>query len=124
MPDRYTGEIFITNEDYYPGDDEDDIREEDAAAEEPDPVFVVLWKNGHVSIHDEHWVSNAYDMTDCNSMDDVNQILATDQDKNLVPITLNDQYKINEDQECPLHFAACAIMAGTRRVGTVIYTDH
>lgn len=89
-----------------------------------DTTFVVVWDDGRVTSSNNSWVSEAYDMADCDYMDGVKSIHAVNEKCELVKITLGDQHRINTDDENPFRFAAAPIMAGKRRVGRVTFTDH
>ena len=87
-------------------------------------VFAVVWDDGTVSAVDGKRVSEMYDRADCDGMESAIAILAADQDGQPVKVTVGESRKINTDQECPFRYAESPIMAGTRRVGTVTFTDH
>lgn len=89
-----------------------------------DPVFVVLWHDGNVTTTNNSWVSEAYDMADCDYMEGVKQIFAVNEKCELVPITVGESHPINQDQEEPFRYASAPIMAGERQVGCVTLTDH
>ncbi len=89
-------------------------------------VFVVEWTDGTFSSKSAEWVSDTIDLADSDLGDCVKQILATDENGNLVPIRVGKQERVNDDYEgCRLlYFAHSKIYAGKRHVGTVGWTDH
>jgi hypothetical protein len=88
------------------------------------PVFAIVWENGAVSAADGRRVSEMHDMADCDGMEGVKGVYAADADGKLLEIAVGESRKINTDQELPFRYATSPIMAGTRRVGAVIHTDH
>lgn len=138
MPDTYAGEYTNEPPAWYPGDDDDEPVFSDGTAapvdrmphcyDEPgekvgDP-FVVVWDDGSVSSKSEAWVSESFDMADCQDVDGVREILATDENGELVPVRVGDSQRINTDEEFPVRYANAQIFAGTRCVGHVTFTDH
>jgi hypothetical protein len=119
MADRYEGEIWAG-----PGDGED----EELTAEEADPPtglpFVVQWEDGSFSVKSEKWVSETYDMADCDYGEGVKQIYAANERDELVKISLGQREKINTDQEFPFRFERSPVYADTRIAGYVTWTDH
>jgi hypothetical protein len=88
------------------------------------PVFTIVWENGTVSAADGRRVSEMHDMADCDGMEGAAGIYAADEDGVLVRIEVGGSRKINTGEEYPFRYAAAPIMAGTRQVGAVTYTDH
>lgn len=86
--------------------------------------FVILWEDGSVSAKDNAWVSSAYDMRDCDAMEGIKNILAADEDGDLVPVTLGPFRRLDTDEEWAFRYGAASLLAGTRIAGTVTYTDH
>ncbi len=116
-------------ESYYSGEYGNEPRDftSDYDPDVPDPIgnpFVVQWTDGTFSTKSERWVSDTFDMADCDYGEGVSKILAADENGNLVPVHMGESRKINEDQEFPLHYARSRIYAGTRVVGHVTYSDH
>ncbi len=109
---------------WYPGDDEPVSLEDEAADAPIGETFAVVWRDGTVSAKGGSWVSESYDMADCDYMDAVKEVLAADENGRLVPVTLGKQQKTVTDDETPFRYATAPIMAGTRQVGTVTFTDH
>jgi hypothetical protein len=100
-----------------------------AALEEEDgesvpEAFVVVRDNGAITVETEHWVSEIYDMADCDYHEGIKVILALNEDGNLVPVEIGKPKPINTDEEYPFYYARAPIMAGKRRAGSVTYTDH
>lgn len=89
----------------------------------PDTLFVVVWDDGSITTANNRAVSNMYDMADCDHMDGVKSIHATDENCELVKIDVGPQRRDNSDFDS-IYFATAPIMAGKRRVGTIHFTDH
>lgn len=87
--------------------------------------FVVLWNDGSLTSKSEQWVSETYDLADCDYGEGVRAIYAPDQNGKLVQIRPGKTWaKINTDQEYPFRYARSPIMAGERIAGYVTLTDH
>ena len=90
-----------------------------------DKIFVVVWDDGHVSVHGESDVSQMYDRADCDQMDGVTEVLAVGTDGKLQPVKVGESRKINTDEEMPFRYASAVITTTDGRVvGRVVYTDH
>jgi hypothetical protein len=91
--------------------------------------FVIVWEDTdgdwNLSLASAGEVSDLYDMADCNSMENVKDILAVDPDSlKLVPVRIGSQTPINTDQENPFRYASSPLLAGNKQVGTITWTDH
>ena len=87
--------------------------------------FVVQWEDGTYSTKSEQWVSETYDLADCDYGDGVKEIMAADENGKLVPIHIGQQERLDNDEEYPpLYFAHSQIYAGNRKAGIVRHTDH
>ncbi len=87
-------------------------------------VFVVQWNDGTFSTKSGSYISEMYDMADTGYGDEVKQVLAADEHGDLVPVRVGEQERVKSDEEFPLYYAYAPIYAGTKKVGTVAYTDH
>lgn len=88
--------------------------------------FVVVWDNGHMAIKNHAEVSHMYDLSDCDYMDGVAGVYAVNEKNELVKVTLG---KLERDADydpegSTMVYAYTAIFAGSRRVGSVAWTDH
>lgn len=89
--------------------------------------FVVVWDNGTMSVKTGPEVSHMYDLSDCDYMDGVKAVYAVNENSELVPVTLGKLDRdpdYNPDSGGSIVYAYSAIMAGTKRVGTVHWSDH
>lgn len=88
--------------------------------------FVVVWDNGHTAIKSGQEISHMLDLADCDMCDGVAGIYSVNEQNELVKISVGKMERDSDyDPEgSSLVFAYAPIMAGTRRVGTLAYTDH
>lgn len=98
--------------------------EDEAPGERVGDPFVVVWEDGSVSARNEAWVSESFDMADAYGEEGVKSVLAIDENGDLVPIRVGEQERINTHEEFPFRYATAPVYAGTKRVGTVTFTDH
>ena len=85
--------------------------------------FVVMWEDGTFTTASGKRVSDMYDMADCDAMEGVKSVHAVDENGELVKVVIGPQRRDNSDFDS-VHYATAPIMAGSRRVGTVHFTDH
>lgn len=90
--------------------------------------FIVVWKNGTLGALNGRQVSHMYDLSDCDQMDEVAAVYAVNEDNELVKVVLGDLTRDGDydpdSRSGSIVYAYSAIMAGTKRVGTVHWTDH
>lgn len=87
--------------------------------------FILVWKHGILSTMDEGQFSRMYDMADCDTMDNVIGVYAVNEENKLVEIKVGALQRYEDDlDESPFYYGVSAVYAGSRRVGTIHYTDH
>jgi hypothetical protein len=70
-------------------------------------------------------VSNMYDLSDCDYMDDVVGVYAVDENNELVKVRLGETRRDSDpESENSLYYASSPVFAGQRQVGTINWTDH
>ncbi len=90
----------------------------------PEKPFIVLYDTGDLAVKTSREVSHMYDLSDCDYMDGVKAVYAVSQECELVPVTLGETVKDDDPGSNSIVYAYTKIMAGTRHVGTVHWTDH
>jgi hypothetical protein len=92
--------------------------------ETPEPKIVLVWDDGSVTLSSMADFSYHYDLADCDAMDGVVGMYGVNENNKIVEITVAESVPVNTDQEYPFYYAASAVLAGERRLGSVTYTDH
>jgi len=87
--------------------------------------FIVLYDSGVIAQKSGREISHMYDLSDCDYMDGVKAVYAVSQECELVPVTLGETVKDPDYPETDsIVYAYSTILAGTRVVGHVHWTDH
>lgn len=89
--------------------------------------FILVWEHGILSTMDEGQISRMYDMADCDTMESIVGVYAVNEENKLVEVVVGtlQRYQADTDPNDYLfYYGYSAIYAGSRRVGTIHYTDH
>lgn len=87
--------------------------------------FVVVYDNGAVSVKTNDEVSHMYDLSDCDYMEGVAGVYAVNESNELVKVRLGALTRHDSDLDnSTIVYASSDILAGSRRVGSVAWTDH
>lgn len=81
-------------------------------------------RTGSISSKSAAWYSDSLDMADCDYMEGVKSVHATNENGVLVLVTTGKSEALNTDEEHPFRYSRSPVMAGTRIVSYVVHTDH
>lgn len=87
--------------------------------------FVVQYDDGSLAAKSASEVSYMHDMADCDGMEEVRAIYATDEKGQLVPIQVGPQARDEGfPEDSPVYYASAPVFAGQRLISHVHFSGH